>query len=100
MKTFVKHYIGKGKQVEGLQIVKINLKINDLVNFAFKYKDEDFVSIEIAKLRTPDKYGHQYTVYVNNLEESQANEPVKIAATPKKKQRKSPKTTTSTVSPF
>ncbi len=30
MKTFVKNYIRKGKQVAGLQIVKITCKLEDL----------------------------------------------------------------------
>ena len=71
MKNFVKNYIGKGKKIEGLEIIKINFKIEDLVKFSNKYKDEDYISIEIAKLKSPDKFGHDYTAYVNRLEEEQ-----------------------------
>jgi hypothetical protein len=39
MKKFVKNYIGKAKKVEGLEIIKINLKIADLVKFPHKYSD-------------------------------------------------------------
>ena len=86
MKKFVKNYIGKAKKVEGLEIIKINLKIADLVKFAHKYNDEDYISLEVAKLQTPDNFGHDYTVYVNRLEEEQVKEP---APAPKKQTKKS-----------
>ena len=77
MKKFVKNYIGKAKKVEGLEIIKLNLKIADLVKFAHKYNDEDYISLEVAKLQTPDNFGHDYTVYVNRLEEEQVSEPAR-----------------------
>ena len=86
MKNFVKNYIGKGKKVEGLEIIKINLKIEDLVKFSHKYNDEDYITVEIAKMKSPDKFGHDYTVYVNRLEEEQVSEP---APAPKKQTKKS-----------
>ena len=87
MKNFVKNYIGKGKKVEGLEIIKINFKIEDLVKFSHKYKDEDYITIEIAKLKSPDKFGHDYTAYVNRLEEEQVSEPAPAPA-PKKQTKK------------
>ena len=86
MKKFVKNYIGKAKKVEGLEIIKINLKIADLVKFAHKYNDQDYISLEVAKLQNPDNFGHDYTVYVNRLEEEQVKEP---APAPKKQTKKS-----------
>ena len=86
MKKFVKNYIGKAKKVEGLEIIKINLKIADLVKFAHKYNDEDYISLEVAKLQNPDNFGHDYTVYVNRLEEEHDSEP---APAPKKQTKKS-----------
>ena len=85
MKNFVKNYIGKGKKIEGLEIIKINFKIEDLVKFSHKYKDEDYISIEIAKLKSPDKFGHEYTAYVNRLEESEVNKLVQVKESSKKK---------------
>ena len=86
MKKFVKNYIGKAKKVEGLEIIKLNLKIADLVKFAHKYNDEDYISLEVAKLQNPDSFGHDYTVYVNRLEEEQVTEPTPA---PKKQTKKS-----------
>ena len=76
---------------EGLEIIKINLKIEDLVKFSHKYNDEDYTTIEIAKLKSADKFGHDYTAYVNRLEESEVNEPAKVKETPKKKRNTSKK---------
>ena len=86
MKKFVKNYIGKGKKVEGLEIIKINLKISDIAKFTHKYNDEDYISMEVAKLQNTDNFGHDYTVYVNRLEEEQVSEP---APAPKKQFKKS-----------
>jgi len=88
MKKFVKNYIGKGKKVESLEIIKINLKISDIVKFAHKYNDEDFISLEVAKLQTPDNFGRDYTVYVNRLEEEPVSEPAPDPAS-KKQTKKS-----------
>jgi hypothetical protein len=86
MKKFVKNYIGKGTKVEGLEIIKVSIKISDILKFAHKYNDEDYISLEVAKLQTPDNFGHDYTVYVNRLEEEQVSEP---APAPKKQTKKS-----------
>ena len=95
MKKFVKNYIGKGKKVEGLEIIKVNLKISDIVKFAHKYNDEDYISLEVAKLQSSDNFGHDYTVYVNRLEEEQVSEPAPKARSkpknPKLQSRKPPK---------
>jgi hypothetical protein len=84
MKKFVKKYIGKASKEEGLEIIKVNLKITDLVKFAHKYNNEDYISLEIARLQNPDKFGHDYTVYVNRLEEEQAES----SPAPKKQTKK------------
>jgi hypothetical protein len=73
MNSFVKHYIGKGKQVEGLQIVKVTLKVEDLLKFKHQYDGTEFVSFEVAKLKETDKFGHDYTVYVNKIEKTTEN---------------------------
>lgn len=86
MKKFVKNYIGKGKKVEGLEIIKINLKISDIVKFAHRYNDEDYISLEVAKLQKTDNFGHDYTVYVNRLQEEQVSE---STPAPKKQTKKS-----------
>ena len=73
MKTYKKNYIGKGKKVAELDIVKITCKLEDLQNFAYCYKDgvEEYVTFEVAKMKKPDNFGRDYTVYVNTEEEAE-----------------------------
>ncbi|MFZ4522407.1 MAG: hypothetical protein ACOYNC_11920 [Bacteroidales bacterium] len=44
------------------------------------------IRLEVAKLQNPDIFGHDYTVYVNPLEEEQVTE---TAPAPKKQTKKS-----------
>ena len=69
MKTFVKNYIGKGKQVAGLAIAKVTCKLEDLQKFAYEYDGIEYVTFEVAKMKTPDNFGRDYTVYVSTKEE-------------------------------
>jgi len=71
MKTFVKNYIGKGKQVAGLNITKITCKLEDLIKFAYEYDGIKYVTFEVAKMKTPDNFGRDYTVYVSQKEEAE-----------------------------
>ncbi len=93
MKTFVKNYIGKGKQVAGLNIAKVTCKLEDLVKFAYEYDGIEYVTFEVAKMKTPDNFGRDFTVYVSQKEETE--EPVtkkqdkKSAAKPVSKPKKS-----------
>ena len=69
MKTFVKNYIGKGKQIEGLAIAKITCKLEDLQKFVYQYDGISYVTFEVAKMKTADNFGRDYTVYVSTKEE-------------------------------
>ena len=93
MKTFEKTYIGKGKQIQNFSIVKISFKLADILKLTHEYNGEEFLTFEVAKMKDADKFGNQYTAYVNKLVEtalpnpSQANEPdpaVKKTRKPKK----------------
>ena len=94
MKTFVKNYIGKGKQVAGLQIVKITCKLEDLQKFAYEYDGIEYVTFEVAKMKTPDNFGRDYTVYVSQKEEAEEPETKrqdkKAAPKPAAKSKKTP----------
>jgi len=83
MKTFVKNFIGKGKQVAGMEIVKVTCKLEDLQNFAYEYNNTLYVTFEVAKMKHADNYGRDFTVYVNSQEEEKPATPAK--ASPKKK---------------
>jgi len=85
MKNFVKNFIGKGKQVAGMEIVKVTCKLEDLQNFAYEYNNTLYVTFEVAKMKQADNYGRDFTVYVNSQEEEKPATPAK--ASPKKPKR-------------
>jgi hypothetical protein len=89
MKTYKKNYIGKGKKVATLDIIKITCKLEDLQNFAYCYKDgvEEYVTFEVAKMKKPDNFGRDYTVYVTTEEEAEEE---KEEEAPKKGKDKAP----------
>jgi hypothetical protein len=78
MKTYEKTYIGKGKQIKDMQIIRISLKIEDILEHAHEYKGEQYLTFEVAKLQSEDRFENTHTVYVNKMVEegaSQVNEP-------------------------
>jgi hypothetical protein len=81
MKTFVKNYIGKGKQVAGLSIAKITCKLEDLQKFAYFFDGIEYVTFEVAKMKQADSFGRDYTVYVSQAEEEKTEKPAKSPAT-------------------
>lgn len=96
MKTFEKHYIGKGKQVEGLQIAKVTCKLDDILKHTHEFKGEVYISFEVAKMLNTDRFGNDYTVYVNKMvekddpQEKEKHAP-KAAMKPKKETTKKAK---------
>lgn len=67
--AFSKKYIGKGKQVENMDIVEVNLNIAELQNHTFEYEGETFVKFNVAKLKEPDQYGKTHTIYFSVKEQ-------------------------------
>ena len=63
MTTFEKHYIGKGTQVENLDIIKIVLPVEGLEKAVFEMNGVKYLSFEVAKLRGEDKFGRTHTCY-------------------------------------
>ena len=91
MKTFVKNYIGKGKQVAGLSIAKVTCKVEDLVKYAYEYDGIEYVTFEVAKMKTPDNFGRDYTVYVSQKEEVEEPQSKKKGAASSRKPMKKSK---------
>ena len=76
MTTFVKNYIGKGTQINGMDIVKITLKVQDILMHKYEKEWVEYVTFEVAKLKEADKYNRTHTCYVSTKEEgSQVSEP-------------------------
>ena len=72
--TTTKNYIGKGKQVQNIDIVKVNLRFEELAAIAYEKNGKTYVSFEIAKLREPDQFGNTHTCYYSK----QADKPALI----------------------
>lgn len=77
MKTFEKNYIGKGKQIADMQIVKISCRIQEIIKNAHEYNGEEWITFEVSKLQNPDKFGNTHTVYINQLVEVKTEKDVK-----------------------
>jgi hypothetical protein len=71
--AFSKKYMGKGKQVENMDIVEVSLNLAELQNHSFEYEGETYVKFNVAKLKEPDQYGKTHTVYVS-VKESDSEE--------------------------
>lgn len=82
MTTYTKNYIGKGKQVGEMEIVKIFIPVDKLEACVFEKDGQRFVGFEVAKLINPDKFGRTHTVYYTEKA---------APATPEKPTRKSRK---------
>jgi len=92
MTTFEKHYIGKGTQVENLDIVRIVLPVEGLEAAVFEKNGVKYLSFEVAKLKQEDKFGRTHTCYyqtkVSSNIPTQDEEPAKQKKTGKKKSKK------------
>ena len=92
MTTFEKHYIGKGTQVENLDIVRIVLPVEGLEAAVFEKNGVKYLSFEVAKLKQEDKFGRTHTCYyqtkVSATIPTQDEEPAKQKTTGKKKSKK------------
>ena len=91
MTTFEKHYIGKGKQVEGLEIVRVTLPVVGLEAAVYEKEGVKYLSFEIAKLKEPDKFGRTHTCYFqikNNTGKPKDQESQQAKKAGKKKSKK------------
>ena len=63
MTTFEKHYIGKESQVNNLDIVKVVLPAEGIEAAIFEKEGIKYLGFEVAKMKTPDKFGRTHTCY-------------------------------------
>ena len=80
MTTFEKHYIGKGTQVNNLEIVKVVIPAEGIEAAIFEKEGVKYLGFEVAKMKTPDKFGRTHTCYYQtkvHTEDSAAAQPEK-----------------------
>jgi len=69
MKTYKKNYIGKGIQVPNMQIVKVTIKVAELLKFKHEFEGNEYITFEVAKMQKADNYNRTHTAYVITREE-------------------------------
>ena len=83
--SYTKAYIGKGKKVNNLDIVRVTINMEEAEAHIFEYEGKRYLRFELAGLKQPDQYGKTHTAYISEREEVKAEEP---KAEPKKRTRK------------
>lgn len=78
MKSFKKNYIGKGKEVETkegkkLDIVKVTLKVAEVLKHKHEFEGEEYITFEVARMQKPDDFERTHTAYVITLEKTEEN---------------------------
>jgi hypothetical protein len=62
--NFEKHYVGKGKSPQPW-VTKITLNLDELMKHAYEYEGKQLVTIEVAKMKSPDNFGRTHSAYVS-----------------------------------
>ncbi len=92
MTTFEKHYIGKGTQVNDLDIVKVVIPMDDALKATFVKNGITYISFEVARMKHPDKFNRTHTCYYQTKVQGETahedKEPAKQKKTGKKKSKK------------
>ena len=70
MTNFEKIYIGKGTQVENLDIVTVNIDMETAEQFIFEYDGKKYLRFVIARMKEVSQYGKTHTCYTTKLVEN------------------------------
>ena len=77
MKSYKKNYIGKGTQVENMDIVKVTLKVEEILKYKHEFEGSEYITLEVARMQQPDKFNRSHTAYVTIVEETEPEKPAK-----------------------
>jgi phage protein D len=95
MTTYTKSYIGKGTAVAGMDIVKVTLKVEDLLKVTHEFNGVEYLTFELAKMQQKDEFGRTHTAYVSvrekEEEQEEAEQQKKAAKETKKAAKKAKK---------
>lgn len=84
MTTFTKNFIGKGKQVKGLNIVTVAINMDEAEAHIFEYEGTRYLRFDVAALKQADQYGKTHTAYVSVREVKEETKPAAKKRSPKK----------------
>lgn len=85
MNSYKKNYIGKGTQVPNMSIAKCTVNLAELLKHVHVFKDEEYVTFEVAKLQSRDKFGKDYAVYCTTRIETEEKKPAPASGARKRK---------------
>lgn len=88
--TYEKHYIGKGKQVENLDIIRMVIPVENIQGAIFEKEGQKYLAFEVAKLQNPDKYGRTHTCYFSTKKQEEPKPAEKKAKNGKKAPKHEP----------
>jgi hypothetical protein len=77
MTSFRKNYIGKGVQHDTLDLVKVTLKINEVLKHKHEFDGDEYITFEVAKLKQADRFNRTHTCYVSEKEKDDDAKPKK-----------------------
>ena len=87
--SFEKVFIGKGRQVPNLQIAKVTIPLEKLLEIAYERDGVKYCTFEVSKMKEADAYGREYTVYYSKMVAgSQEPAPEKKGSRKKKTEKK------------
>lgn len=69
-KNYTRAYIGKGTAVAGLDIVKVSLKVEELLKVTHEFQGVQYLTFELAKMQSKDDFGRTHTAYVSVREDA------------------------------
>ena len=61
--SFEKVFIGKGRQVPNMQITRVTIPMEKLMEIAYEKNGVEYCTFEVAKMKEADAFGREYTVY-------------------------------------
>ena len=70
MKKYNKSYIGKGTAVAGMDIVKVTLKVEELLKVTHEFQGVKYLTFELANMQSKDDFGRTHTAYVSVREDA------------------------------
>lgn len=59
-----KDYIGNGRQVKDLDIVKVTISMDEAEAFIHEYNGKKYLSFQVAKLKEPNQFGQSHSAYI------------------------------------
>ena len=53
-----------------MDIVKVTLKVEEVLKHKHEFEGNEYITLEVAKMQQPDKFGRTHTAYVTTRQET------------------------------